>query len=124
MVSLPVLVDRRDRRPRPNVGYVLETQTKPIYDRPPDELTLAHDAAHMYFGDSVTLEKWRDIWLAKGFAEFSSWMWSEHCGNKTAQQFFDGYYKEKAKNAIWHPAPVTRAAPPTSSPPPSTAAVP
>ena len=89
----------------PKVGYALETQTKPIYDSPPDELTLAHEAAHMYFGDSVTLERWRDIWLAEGFAEFSSWMWSEHSGSKTAQQFFDGYYKLGAKNAIWQPAP-------------------
>jgi aminopeptidase N len=89
----------------PKVGYALETQTKPIYDRPPDELTLAHEAAHMYFGDSVTLTKWRDIWLAEGFAEFSSWMWSEHSGHKTAQQFFDGYYKKAAKDEIWHPAP-------------------
>jgi aminopeptidase N len=98
--STGVIVDHA-----PKVGYALETQTKPIYDSPPDELTLAHEAAHMYFGDSVTLTKWRDIWLAEGFAEFSSWMWSEHSGDKTAQQFFDDYYKKKAKNEIWHPAP-------------------
>jgi aminopeptidase N len=89
----------------PKVGYALETQTKPIYDSPPDELTLAHEAAHMYFGDSVTLKKWRDIWLAEGFAEFSSWMWSEHSGDRTAQQFFDDNYKKKAKNSVWEPPP-------------------
>jgi aminopeptidase N len=89
----------------PKVGYALETQTKPIYDSPPDELTFAHEAAHMYFGDSVTLKKWRDIWLAEGFAEFSSWMWSEHSGDKTAQQFFNSFFKKKASNAIWHPSP-------------------
>jgi len=98
--STGVIVDHA-----PRVGYALETQTRPIYDRPPDELTLAHEAAHMYFGDSVTLKKWRDIWLAEGFAEFSSWMWSEHTGGKTAQQFFDGYYKKKATNSIWEPPP-------------------
>jgi hypothetical protein len=98
--STGVIVDHA-----PRVGYALETQTKPIYDSPPDELTLAHEAAHMYFGDSVTLEKWRDIWLAEGFAEFSSWMWSEHSGDKTAQQFFNGYYKRKPTSAVWHPAP-------------------
>jgi aminopeptidase N len=93
--STGVIVDHA-----PNVGYALETQTKPIYDRPPDELTLAHEAAHMYFGDSVTPKKWRDIWLAEGFAEFSSWMWSEHTGGETAQQFFDGYFKEMATSSI------------------------
>jgi aminopeptidase N len=89
----------------PEVGYALETQTKPIYDRAPDELTVAHEAAHMYFGDSVTLEKWRDIWLAEGFAEFSSWMWSEHSGNETAQGFFDDLYQERAKSAVFQPPP-------------------
>jgi aminopeptidase N len=98
--STGVIVDNA-----PEVGYALETQTKPIYDSPPDELTLAHEAAHMYFGDSVTLKKWRDIWLAEGFAEFSSWMWSEHSGDKTAAQFFADFYKKKATNEIWHPAP-------------------
>jgi aminopeptidase N len=98
--STGVIVDHA-----PRVGYALETQTKPIYDSPPDELTLAHEAAHMYFGDSVTIEKWRDIWLAEGFAEFSSWMWSEHTGGKTAQQFFDTAFQKGPRNAIWHPAP-------------------
>jgi aminopeptidase N len=98
--STGVIVDHA-----PKVGYALETQTKPIYDSPPDELTLAHEAAHMYFGDSVTLKRWRDIWLAEGFAEFSSWMWSEHTGGKTAQQYFDDNYKKKARNSIWEPPP-------------------
>ncbi|MGZ4609805.1 MAG: M1 family metallopeptidase [Actinomycetes bacterium] len=89
----------------PKVGYALETQTKPVYDRAPDELTLAHEAAHMYFGDSVTLKRWRDIWIAEGFAEFSSWMWSEHSGSKTAQQLFDSNYKRGPKNSIWKPPP-------------------
>jgi aminopeptidase N len=89
----------------PKVGYALETQTKPIYDSPPDELTLAHEAAHMYFGDSLTLRWWRNIWLNEGFAEFSSWMWSEHSGGKTAQQFFDDAYRKPAKNPIWTPPP-------------------
>ena len=39
----------------PKVGYALETQTKPLYDSPPDELTVSHELAHMWFGDSVTL---------------------------------------------------------------------
>jgi len=38
-----------------HVGYALETQTKPVFDRPPDEATLAHEISHMWYGDSVTL---------------------------------------------------------------------
>ena len=33
------------------VGYALETQTKPIFDRMPDEWTLVHETAHMWYGD-------------------------------------------------------------------------
>lgn len=74
------------------VGYALETQTKPVFDVMPDEWTLVHETAHMWYGDSVTLEDWSDIWLNEGFATFSNWMWSEAQGNKTAHQQFRQYY--------------------------------
>jgi aminopeptidase N len=90
----------------PKVGYALETQTKPLYDSPPDELTAAHETAHMWFGDSVTLSRWSDIWVNEGFAEFASWMWSEHSGGKSAQALFDHLYAKKASNGdVWRPPP-------------------
>ena len=94
-----------------NVGYSLETQTKPNFDRVPDESTLAHELSHMWFGDSATLTRWPDIWLHEGFATWSEWIWSEHNGNKTAQKFFDNLYNTPAQDtAFWTPPP---AAPPT-----------
>ena len=45
----------------PDVGYALETQTKPVFDSAPDEATLAHEIAHQWFGDAVTLTQWPDI---------------------------------------------------------------
>jgi aminopeptidase N len=90
----------------PSVGYALETTTRPSFDSAPDELTLAHELAHQWFGDSVTLSRWRDIWLNEGFAEWSSWYWSEHTGQKTAQQFFDRLYATNAKDTgFWNPPP-------------------
>jgi aminopeptidase N len=92
--------------PAKEVGYALETQTKPIFDRPPDELTLAHELAHQWYGDAVTLQRWRDIWLNEGFAEFSSWLWSEHTGQTSAQQFFDRWYAQPDSHGyFWNPPP-------------------
>jgi aminopeptidase N len=88
------------------VGYSLETQTKPVFDRMPDEATLVHEISHMWFGDSVTLTTWPDIWLHEGFATWSEWIWSEHEGNKSAAQWFKQLYNTPAQDtAFWTPPP-------------------
>jgi aminopeptidase N len=88
------------------VGYSLETQTKPVYDRMPDEATLAHELSHMWYGDSVTLTEWPDIWLHEGFATWSEWIWSEHTGNRSAHQAFEHYYNTPAHDIrFWTPPP-------------------
>jgi aminopeptidase N len=72
--------------PRQSVGYALETQGKPIYagngatqatHGGPTAGTVAHETAHHWFGNSATLERWKDIWLNEGMTEFSSWLWQE-----------------------------------------------
>jgi aminopeptidase N len=94
------------------VGYSLETQTKPVFDRMPDEATLVHELSHMWFGDSVTLTTWPDIWLHEGFATWSEWIWSEYQGNKSAAQWFKGLYNTPAQNtAFWTPPPGTPGTP-------------
>jgi aminopeptidase N len=88
-----------------NVGYSLETQTKPNFPYVPDEATLVHELSHMWFGDSLTLAQWPDIWLHEGFATWSEWIWSEHEGNKSAAQWFKQLYSTPAKDtAFWGPA--------------------
>jgi len=89
-----------------NVGYSLETQTKPVFDRMPNEATLVHELSHMWFGDSVTLTTWPDIWLHEGFATWSEWIWSEHQGNKSAAQWFNQLMNTPAQDtAFWTPPP-------------------
>lgn len=88
------------------VFYALETQTKPFFDRVPDEATLAHELSHSWFGDSVTPTRWPDLWLNEGLATWSEWIWSEHTGGKTAAQYFHSLYAKSANATwLWEPPP-------------------
>jgi aminopeptidase N len=88
----------------PQVGYALETQTKPVFDSVPDEATLAHELSHQWYGDSVTLTQWPDIWLHEGFATWSEWIWSEHQGGESAHATFQRLYAKPASDvAFWTP---------------------
>jgi aminopeptidase N len=85
----------------PFVGYALETQSRPLFDRAPDESTLVHELAHQWFGDSVSVTRWKDIWLNEGFATYTEWLWAEHNGTQTAQQSFDQLYASPGSSDLW-----------------------
>ncbi|MFG2474769.1 M1 family metallopeptidase [Streptomyces fagopyri] len=89
----------------PDVGYALETQTRPLYDSAPDLSTLVHESAHQWFGDSVALTTWKDIWLNEGFATYAEWLYTEQHGGRSAQAAFDALYAKPAGNGLWAFAP-------------------
>ncbi|WP_282203207.1 M1 family metallopeptidase [Kitasatospora fiedleri] len=50
------------------------------------ERLVAHELAHQWFGNSVTVADWRHIWLNEGLAKYAEWLWSERTGGPTAQR--------------------------------------
>lgn len=92
-----------DNAPFP--GYALETQTKPLYPRPPDTRLVVHELAHQWYGNSVTPTVWRDIWLSEGFATYAEWLWLERTGGGSAQQEFNSSYSRGAGDPFWQVPP-------------------
>lgn len=79
------------------LGFALENQTRPVYakefftDQVSGDAVVVHEIAHQWYGDSVSVRTWADIWLNEGFATYAEWLWSEHEGAATPQEYFDYY---------------------------------
>ena len=79
------------------IRYALETQSRPVYGAVffrggPELGVVAHELAHQWFGDSVSLRRWSDMWLNEGFASYAEWLWEEHAGGRPVQRNFDTEY--------------------------------
>jgi aminopeptidase N len=69
----------------PDVPGGLETQGLAIVGVPFPSL-LAHELAHQWFGNHVSIVDWKETWLNEGLVTYATWLWSEHSGDTTVAE--------------------------------------
>ncbi|TSD95586.1 M1 family metallopeptidase [Skermania sp. ID1734] len=50
------------------------------------ERLAARQLAQQWFGGSLTVRRWKDIWLHDGFSTYAEWLWSEAAGGPATEQ--------------------------------------
>ncbi|SEB11423.1 M1 family aminopeptidase [Leifsonia sp. 21MFCrub1.1] len=86
-----------------SLGYALETQDRPYFERSVSSGTFIHELAHQWFGDSVTPADWNSIWLNEGPATFIPTQYNQDHGSSTttASSLFTTWNTTAASSSRW-----------------------
>jgi len=81
-----------------DLSFSLETATLTVMGNSfTYEEVVSHELSHQWFGDSVGLKSWKDIWLNEGFATYASELWNEHAyGREVLDENLSSVYEEFA----------------------------
>jgi aminopeptidase N len=85
-----------------NVPFSLETFTRPLYFEGASLSTIAHENAHQWWGDNISIKRWRDICFNECLASYSEWLWAEHLGANLDRVYRQGV----AGRPAWLKAPI------------------
>jgi len=77
---------------------LLVTPTSSVSDKRYVAKVVAHEMAHQWFGNLVTLNWWNDLWLNEGFASYFEFMGADAAHPE--EQFFDSYYSTDVVSAL------------------------
>ncbi|MEO1514017.1 MAG: M1 family metallopeptidase [Bacteroidota bacterium] len=59
-------------------GEFIQMTERELIDNTINEMIVAHELFHHWFGDLVTCESWANLTMNEGFADYSEYLWFEH----------------------------------------------
>lgn len=88
-------------------GFALENQSRPTYpylgNGDYGRGVVVHELAHQWFGNQVSVRRWRDIWLNEGFATWVEWKYDEAHGGRRAQETLRRHYSAYMRSdSFWN----------------------
>ncbi len=86
-----------------NSSVIFFAEKSPSFTGEKDnEETVAHEIAHQWFGDAVTMSDWSELWLSEGFATYFSALYFEaRDGKERFTKILNSYKSTYQQNTNW-----------------------